>query len=62
MMRGHVSTMQYSPTHATAKTAVGGEHGLRLFQKIVVRVTVYCYSYVCTRLEMSFANNNALSG
>ena len=62
MVRIQVFTLQFSPSHATAKATVGGEHGLSLFLESDVRITVCCCSYANTLLEVSSANHNSLSG
>jgi hypothetical protein len=62
MMRNEVSALQFSRSHATAKTTVVGDRGLRLFLESGLRITVCCCSYVYTLLEVSIANHNSLSG
>jgi hypothetical protein len=62
MLRNQASKLQFSPSHATTKTTVGGEHSPRLFVESDVRIAVCCSSYVYTLLEVSFANHNSLSG
>jgi hypothetical protein len=62
MLRKQPFPQQFSPSHATAKTTVVGEHGLRLFLESDVRIAVCCSSYVYTLSEVSFANHNSLSG